>query len=196
MDNSKYMTVKLYYPNQWRKNLGSLISSNDKQFNWFLCSQKYRDPKSNRLVIKISQESKFYEETTGISYSVKKSKTPIILVMTSNPLETELQVINKYGYHGIAVPGHNLKSLDTMVACDSPVCLNTTFIFKSDILTPNAISPIIQYVKTNWDTIKRKVPDIPTPTDIDNAIANGYECSVVCKVLYDYLKMYWSKTQE
>ena len=57
--------VVLYYPNNWRRNIGKLASEDDKKFNWFLCSKKYKDPTSGLYVVEIGNGTKFYEENTG-----------------------------------------------------------------------------------------------------------------------------------
>jgi hypothetical protein len=64
--------VKLYYPNQWKKNISKFIPENKTEFNWFLCSRRILDP-SGYYVIEVSPHVYFYSENSGKTFQVPLS---------------------------------------------------------------------------------------------------------------------------
>lgn len=59
-----YEIVRLVFPNNWRNNIGDLVSEEDKRFNWFLCSKKHVDSQG-WYVISVSPYVQFFSELTG-----------------------------------------------------------------------------------------------------------------------------------
>lgn len=185
------MSVKvvLYYPNNWRRNIGNLASEIDKQFNWFLCSKKYKDPVSNLYIVEIGNGTRFYEEKTGRTL-VAPLEGKIVLLLNSS---IDNAAVKKYGFSGVA----NLVKCD--LSCKGSdefiVCKEASFEFLDGVLQHSSkenLCPIIEFSKKNVDCIKKLIPDFPTAGEIDKSLENN-SCNVVCKVLYDYIHEYVSK---
>src|SRR5437868_13462413 len=111
---AKLQKVRLYLPNTWRKYIGDLASESDKHFNWFLCSQRYKDPApsgSGWYVADIAKGAMFYDESTGHTLVIPKDIQARLLIV-DDPENIALfgtltqekisSVIHKYSYQGIA----------------------------------------------------------------------------------------------
>jgi hypothetical protein len=181
--------VVLYYPNNWRRNIGSLANESEKKFNWFLCSKKYKDPVSNLFVIEIGNGTKFYEEQSGKTL-VAPLEGKILLLLNAKIDDPN---VKKYGYQGVA---NLVKCKMTSKASDEfIVCKEASFEFFEGVLvrtSKESLCPIIEFSKRNMACIKKVIPDFPDIAEIDKAIETT-SCNVVCKVLYDYINEYVSK---
>jgi hypothetical protein len=181
--------VVLYYPNNWRRNIGKLASENDKKFNWFLCSKKYKDPASGLYVVEIGNGTKFYEENTGKTL-VAPLTGKIILLLDAKIDDIR---VKKFGYQGVA------KLVKCKMTCKASdefiVCKEASFEFLEGVLvrtSKETLCPIIEFSKRNISCIKKVIPDFPNEREIDEALKNT-SCNVVCKVLYSYISEYVSK---
>ena len=65
------MDLRLYYPTQWRKNIGDLAEPKDKNFSWFICAKKYLDPILHVNVIEIRPGYQFYRIESGETFEVR-----------------------------------------------------------------------------------------------------------------------------
>nr|QBK86493.1 MAG: hypothetical protein LCMAC102_02880 [Marseillevirus LCMAC102] len=211
MVSNKFDIVRLYYPNNWRKNVGTLVSDKDKKFNWFLCSQRIYDPKTGSHIAKISPNIQFYCETTGktllaqgLSQKGENIDTQIVrprLLIVNNPqkmtkkylLDTAEYAVENFGYDGVAVKNKYAKD-DFLAAYNSFLCGEIIFIFADGILIESTeLYPdrcgIIRYAKLNNLCIKQKIIDFPSCDEIDKILVDK-DCSDVSKVLYSYLTKY------
>lgn len=180
----------LYYPNRWRRNVKGEVPDEDLKFNWFLCSKRYKDDKSND-VIDVSTKHKFYDEITGETLSVA-TKPCILLIVNddgSTPSEETIEKINKGGYQGmVSTTGCVSES-----CCEDFICKEVNFFFKKGVLaTPRKEKEceIIEYAKRNYKVIKRYIKEFPTVEEIDEVLEE-YPCSTTCKVLYRYITEYF-----
>ena len=204
-------TVVLYYPNaSWRANIGELASSEDKSFNWFLCSKRYRDPLSNLYIAEISKSTKFYDENTGSTLVPSpENESPPKLLIEDDPENSAMlnsskdvtNAIKKYKYQGSAKIKKCGSSSSTSSdpssgsgQCDEDfLCREAVFTFLPGILissTKEKVCPIIDYAKRNHKTIRRYISDFPSPLDIDQAVEE-FQCSTVCRVLYQDISEYF-----
>ncbi len=211
MKSNKFDIVRLYYPNNWRKNVGTLVSNEDKKFNWFLCSQRVYDSKTGYHIAKISPSIQFYCETTGktllaqgLSQKGEGVDTQIVrprLLIMDNPqkmtkkhlLDAAKHSQNVLGYDGVAVYSKYSKD-DFLAADDSFLCGDVIFIFRDGILVESTeLYPdrcgIIRYAKLNNLCIRQKIPEFPSCDEIDKMLVEK-DCSDVSKVLYTYLTKY------
>lgn len=189
----EFTIVKLYYPNQWRKNIGDLATPEDKRFNWFLCSKRYESDIPGFYIAEISPGTRFYNEESGSNYILKNSAKLVIVDKKEIFLQPPKDIIHDLQtdkYQGLALA----------VECENPegsiICPEALFGFlknKLDIDRSNSSAcPIIQYSKSNYKCIKTKIPNFPTPSDIDKILEAGYPLSIVCKVLYEDICVYTS----
>jgi len=181
--------VVLYYPNNWKRNIGDLADEKDKEFNWFLCSKKYKDPVSGLYVVEIGTGTRFYEESTGRTLVAPLGSKTVLLL--NHQIDDE--ILQKYGYQGVAkLVKCNLsnKASDEFV-----VCKEASFEFLPGVLVQSSkenLCPIIEFAKKNGEVIKRVIPNFPNAEEIDDALEKS-SCNIVCKVLYDYMYEYLSK---
>lgn len=166
----------------------------EKRFNWFLCSKHYKDPKTGLFVAEIEQGTRFYEESTGKTFAVPLEKKAVLWVLNDEVMPS-IEKVKEYGYQGFT----KLRKCDlsSKAADEFMICKEAEFYFLPETL--GSISPqkekdcpIIAFSKRNNNCIRRKVPDFPTPEEIDNVLET-YRCSTVCRVLYDYIYLYLSK---
>lgn len=190
--------VVLYYPNNWKRYIGNLASPEEKKFNWFLCSKRYKDPKTGLFVAEIRNGTKFYEEDTGqtlvVPLSEKEGAVRLLIDDDSGTRVGEaLLKAKEYGYQGIArLQQCNLKD---KASDEFVVCKEAEFEFLPGVLEESRkekFCPIIDFSKRNNKCIRSKIPDFPTPKEIDEVLEN-YKCSTVCRILYDYIYLYLSK---
>lgn len=194
--------VVLYYPNNWKRYIGNLATPEEKKFNWFLCSKRYKDPATGLFISEIARGTKFYEESTGKTLvipllteeekekSINVQKVRLLIV---DEIEINPEELVKMGYQGIA----KLQkcTLPENASDELMVCKEAEFIFLSGVLEDSQkekLCPIIDYSKRNNKCIRSKIPDFPTCEEIDNTL-NNFQCSAVCKVLYEYIYLYLSK---
>lgn len=202
--------VVLYYPNNWKRFIGDLAPPSEKRFNWFLCSKRYKDPKTGFFVAEIGRGTKFYEESTGKTLVIpflpeeksesgenplpgfRRNPEKIILWIVKEDETPSLKQIKDYGYHGLARL-LNCK-LGDKASDEFVVCKEAEFEFLVGILEDSQkekFCPIIDFSKRNNNCIRSKVPDFPTPEEIDEVLQIS-KCSVVCRILYDYIYLYLS----
>jgi hypothetical protein len=201
------VVVKLYYPNQWRKNVGDLASKQDKRFNWFLCSKRYESEIPGFYVAEIAKGTRFYDSIASINYILPEPAK--LLIVTSDqgsttsstapgPLDQGWKTFEKSSFKWTKL---NYKGLASTVECENPsgsiICPEATFGFiqgclKVDKNIPNEC-PIIRYAKANYKCIRAKIPKFPTSSDIDRMLDDGYSLSDVCKILYEDIIEYTSR---
>jgi hypothetical protein len=113
MDDS-VETVKLLYPNEWRKNISEL-GIEPGVFNWFLCSKRMFDEKKSLFYISVSPDVQFYNEVTGETLLARGLKNP--------PKDNELVGSTKRAKLLILSDPHNKKTLcrnyGLLCGCDS-----------------------------------------------------------------------------
>lgn len=195
----EYQRVVLYYPNNWRRFIGDLAPPEEKKFNWFLCSKRYKDPSTGFFVAEIGRGTKFYEENTGKTLVVpllaeeeKDSKEKVVLWIVNEEERPSLSDVKKYGYQGLARL-QNCK-LGDKAAAEFVVCKEAEFDFLPGVLEDSQkerFCPIIDFSKRNNKCIRSKVPDFPTASEIDEVLET-HKCSNVCRVLYEYIYLYLS----
>ena len=83
---------------------------------------------------------------------------------------------------------------------DMPVCQEATFYFKDGILEDlggdwPARCGIIRYAKKNNSCIRKVIPEFPDCQEIEETL-EGYPCSIVSYVLYEYITEYMRKSKE
>lgn len=186
------LDLYVYYPTQWRRNIGELASPVDKQFRWFMCAKKYLDPELNVYVIELVPGTQFYSIATGKHYVVpmppnKEWKTKLLLTRNRDLLLYERAI--RAGLQGIAYKKNcETKYLDTVFS----LCMEAGFLFH-----PNAVErtrsldncALIAYSKANYNCIKMKIPSFPSPEEIDEVLKTK-NCVVVCRALYQYIEEY------
>lgn len=79
----EFEIVKLFYPNEWRKNISEL-GVNPGVFNWFLCSKRVYDNDTHLFYISVSPDIQFYNEKTGETSLARGLKTEGGLTIPSN----------------------------------------------------------------------------------------------------------------
>lgn len=177
--------LNLYYPNQnWRECVGDLVNEDDKKFSWFMCAKKYRG-KDGYYLVEIAKKTKFYSIETGDTYVIGDPKTLII--------GKEGWVTHPDKYDGYAIENEETCSSDSEL-----LCKEVTFYFKKEALiqtnkiedekipSPYEMCDIISFSKRNYDRIKAKIKNFPSPQEIDHTLKT-HKCSIVSKVLYEYL---------
>lgn len=195
----KYQKVVLYYPNNWKRFIGDVAPVSEKQFNWFLCSRRYKDPKTGYFVAEIGRGTKFYEESTGKTLVVplvddengkKEEKIRLWIVENTPPEITEIEKLGYQGYATLRKCDLGSKASDEFV-----ICKEAEFFFLPGVLSESQkerFCPIIEFSKRNNKCIKAKLSDFPSSKEIDDVLEN-YKCSTVCRVLYEYIYLYLSK---
>lgn len=196
--SGQFREVRLYYPNMWRKYIGDLASNEDKRFNWFLCSQRYRDSSSGLYIIEIAKGAKFYDEESGDTLVVKKDQNAKMLILDDpnnvsirnmSPKEI-MRLIKNRAYQGYAhLQECRLKNPDQLV-----VCREAVFNFINDVLESSKkerVCEIIDYAKKNNTCLKAFLPSFPSSQEIDAALKE-YSHQTVCKVLYQDIIKYAS----
>lgn len=187
--------MRLYYPNTWRKYIGDLASNEDKQFNWFLCSQRYRDPDSGLFIAEICPSVKFYDEKTGDTLVVPKDQNVKILIL-DDPKNTSLHgaeildIIKKYKYQGVAhLQKCNFERPEQLV-----VCREAVFGFFDGVLKipKDNTGIIIDYAKKNNACLRSHIPDFPSPQEIDESLKK-YPHQTVCRALHQDIVRYTEK---
>lgn len=168
-----------------------LASKQDKRFNWFLCSKRYEDPLSGVYIAEIQPGTKFYNDLVGTNY-VLTDTAKLMILNCENEVKTISSHIKymliKFGYQGVAC----------VTECDNPdgsiICSEALFNFIDGVLKIEGSNPgscpIIRYAKANYKCIRSKIPDFPTPSEIDDVLSDGYSLTVVCKILYDDIMKY------
>jgi hypothetical protein len=94
-------TVKLIYPNDWRRN----VSDADRQsckFCWFMCSHRVLDEKTGLYYADISPNVQFFKEETGESFSARGLSEGSVairpkLLILSDP-HNKIKLCGTYGY--------------------------------------------------------------------------------------------------
>lgn len=198
--SSRYQKVVLYYPNNWKRYIGDLATAEEKKFNWFLCSKRYKDPKTGIFVAEISRGTKFYEESTGKTLvaplrsddASEADKILLWIVKTNEQLPTHEQ-IQTFGYQGLA----RLQKceLSNKASDEFVICKEAEFDFLFGVLEESKAlraCPIIDFSKRNNRCIRTKLPEFPTCAEIDDVLEK-HNCSAVCRVLYEYIYEYLSK---
>ena len=192
--------VRLYFPNSWRKHATDLVPTSYKRFNWFLCSQRYKDPNSELYVAEISKSATFYDEHSGHTLVVSKKDGETKLLIVDDPenkrlhnLDAEdiIEIIIKYNYQGIA----KLERCDIKNADQFFVCREASFGFIDgalEISKKEERCAIIDYAKKNNKCIRAVLLNFPTVEEIDDALKR-HECSSVCKVIYQDIMNYMNK---
>src|SRR5438132_163887 len=134
---AKRQKVRLYLPNTWRKYIGDLAPESDKHFNWFLCSQRYKDPASGWYVADIAKGAMFYDESTGQTLVIQKDIHAKLLIVDDPEniafgatQEKISSMIHRYSYQGIArMQKCNLKNKDRLF-----MCMEASFEFVDGVL--------------------------------------------------------------
>lgn len=183
--------VRLYFPNGWRRHIGDLASSRDKRFNWFLCSQRYKDPSSGMYIAEISGGIRFYDEESGETLISPKDPTRLLIIEDGleNDARKVMGILRKYSYQGTA----RLQECDLKVPDQSPVCREAIFEILDGVLRSSNTSEtcyIIDYAKKNNKCLQSEISGFPTAQEIDDAL-KSYGVGNVSKVLYqDIMNLY------
>lgn len=194
-----FREVRLYYPNNWRKYIGDLAAEEDKHFNWFLCSQRYKDPESGLYLAELSPKSKFYDEDSGDTLTIAKDVKVAKLVIADDSANEKIlkhgerlpNIIKTHGYQGYAY----LQKCTAKKSEEMVVCREAVFGFIDGALeAPRKESgcAIIDYAKQNNKCIKAAIPDFPSVEEIDDSLKK-YSRQAVCKVLYQDIMEYMNK---
>jgi hypothetical protein len=193
--------VKFYYPNRWRQNVGDLVSIKDKRFNWFLCSKRYEDPASKLYIAEISPGTKFYDDIDGTNYILPET-VKLIIVENKKDIEdisdNSMAIDSKITDLISKIKRFNYQGVVCLIDCNNPngsiICPEVLFGFLNGVLKLDKQNsdgcPIIQYSKLNYKCIKTKIPEFPSPVEIDSVLADGFSLSIVCTVLYEYIIKY------
>jgi hypothetical protein len=195
-------SVSLYYPNKWRTYVDDLVPEEDKRFNWFLCSKKYRD-KNDLYVIEISKGTKFYDDVTGHTLVVPHNEVEVTLLLLEGNVkrltwDRILKLIKENNYHGVASLKDCDINLEALPRTNPPhpdnssgmVCQEAEFGFIEGVLEQSKKEGecnIIQYAKQNYKCMRGMFPDFPSPQEIDDVLKE-FPPSTVCKVLYEYIR--------
>jgi hypothetical protein len=195
--------LRLYYPNGWLRYMKDIVPPEDRNFNWFICSKRYADPSTGFYVAEIANGTKFYVKETGRTLVVPispedtpKDDRPKVKLLIIDDLpnkdmsdEDILKLATDNKYQGMA----------TLRGCEGDtngvVCSQALFWFFDNVLdisTKEDKCAIIDYARRNYKCIKNKIPDFPTPQEIDSALKD-FSCSLVCKVLYNLITEYTSQ---
>lgn len=177
--------LKLYYPNKWRAHLNTMVSDEDKKFNWFLCSKYYEDQKIGCYIAEISVGTKFYNEDTGTTYLLPKS-TKIIV---ANKKKEFIKLCKSKLPDGVYGVGCIIKCNNKN---DNIVCPEAIFCFSKNVLKIDFECPIISYAKQNYKNIRKVVPTFPVPDHIDHTIKDGGDVGALCKNIYKDIRMFLS----
>lgn len=184
---SSLVVVKLYYPTQWRQNIGDLACSEDKRFNWFLCSKRYEE--HGDLIAEVSAGTKFYEESTGTNYILGESAKLLIVDRSGHTSRGHGNESSKnLGSYQGAVSLIECKNPSESIICPEAIFGFVKGVLKIDKSTPSGC-PIIQYAKTNYKCIRTHIPNFPSPFEIDSMIKKR-PLGTVCKILYDNITKY------
>jgi hypothetical protein len=195
---STFREVRLYFPNNWRRYIGNLVTDKDKRFNWFLCSQRYKDPSSGMYVAEISSKAQFYDEHTGETLSVPKD-IAIKMLILDDPGNRDITsreiipILTEYQYQGIAY----LQRCDIANQDHFFVCREALFGFLNGVLRVSqrsSVCEIITYAKKNNECLRAFISDFPTSEEIDVALKT-YECSLVSKILYEDIMGYMNRSE-
>jgi hypothetical protein len=95
-------TVKLLYPNEWRKNIPTVpgkknLHSERDYFSWFLCSHRVLDEETDLYYADISPYVQFFDSKTGRSLSVREKDSRPRLLILSDP-HNKKRLCGTYGY--------------------------------------------------------------------------------------------------
>lgn len=185
-----FIETRLYYPNNWRRNVSNMVPPEDKRFNWFICSKRYLDPTSGMYVADITKGTKFYEEQTGMTMTTPLEGGDIkLLIVDHSPLNlVEKRTIEKYKYQGYT----KLEKCDIKNPDESFLCREVRFWFKKGILIPikkGKVCSIIDYAKKHNECIRTKIPSFPSSMEIVEMVSKN-ENSEVCKRIYPDLMDY------
>ena len=190
----EFIKVNLLYPNQgWRECVGDLVDPDDKKFLWSMCGKKYRGETAGqgtpKYFVDIAKGMKFYAPDLGLTYTSKDKITLEVLKSPSRTIRPEGR-IRELGY---AIEGDACSS-DALL-----VCKDVVFYFPKNTLTeipPSkstyADCDVISYAKRNYEKIRLKISEFPTPQQIDDVLQR-YKCRNVAKVLYSYIDSYSSE---
>jgi hypothetical protein len=193
------LSLKLYYPNSWKKNVQDLVTDEDKKFNWFLCAKRYKDPVSNLYIAELGSGILFYEEKTGVTYVSHLPSGVSTSPDRGDNLPSSIKIlimddqgsVNRPLVRSSNIPGDDIikKSLYTIkkygydgiglvVNKKDDVCVlcnEVVFLFPThgrDILRPARLTecPLIKHARENYCNIKKTVPSALTPSEIDDLI--------------------------
>lgn len=171
--------------------IGDLATDKDKSFNWFICSKRYRDPKTNLYVAELGVGTRFYDDETGHTYVIPKKKEPTrMLIVEDLPLKKRdhaKQIAKKYHYQGITKQKVcDLNNPDAFFLCD-----DIEFGFFSIgseragivLLKREGLCDLLEFARRNNTLIRSKNPDFPTVAEIEKRLETE-GCHVVCKKIY------------
>jgi hypothetical protein len=182
--SKKYRDVVLYYPNKWRERVSGFVPEEDLAFTWFICSKKYKDPKTGMDVAEISRSTKFYDEDTGETLVLSPKFTKAVILLDEH---ADIQMVKKYGYQGYA-------SVDSEKSCaENFICKEIKFHFLENVLSKPAVDrecEIIRFSKRNFEPIQKMIPEFPSPKQIDEA-TEEFSNKSVCRVLYQFISEYF-----
>ena len=165
MGGHNLQIVRLFYPNEWRKNVKKISPSKTERFNWFLCAKKSVEPSSTKgggyHTLQISPSVHFFNESSGEVFVVRDKPRLLILSEPVNKkkiikagfplrcdsdrdvLSCECDLTTDTG-HLLDAAKFAVKELGYDGVAIQHVCSKTekeflcgeaTFVFKSDVLT-------------------------------------------------------------
>lgn len=184
------LDLNVYYPTQWKRNIGDLASAADKKFRWFMCAKKYLDPELNVYVIELLPGTQFYSIESGKHYVVpmppnKEWKTKLLITRDRNLQQYDKAI--QAGLQGIAY-----KTNCSSEANLTSLCMEAGFVFRSDAVERSKSidnCALIAYAKANYVCIRFKIPTFPSPSEIDEVLKTK-GCDIVCRALYGYMEEY------
>jgi hypothetical protein len=171
--------------------IGDLATDRDKAFNWFICSKRYLDPKTDLYVAELGVGTRFYDNETGHTYVIPKRKDPTkMLIVDDLPLELQdkaKRISKKYRYQGIVKrKACELENPDAFFLCDD-VEFGFFSIGKEEngiiISKKEHLCEMLEFARRNNTLIRMKHPDFPTVAEIEKRLETE-GCHTVCKNIY------------
>ncbi|HMP28220.1 MAG TPA: hypothetical protein PKD85_01385 [Saprospiraceae bacterium] len=182
--SNKYRNVVLYYPNKWRERVNGFVPEEDLSFSWFICSKRYRDPKTGLDVANLSKSTKFYDEESGETLVLNSNNVTVLIGGTT------VENVEKYGYQGY------VSTLGCEKSCgENFICKEIRFYILANVLDHPIMETeceIIRFSKRNYISIQKLLPEFPSPDEIDSAIKE-FSNKSVCRVLYEFISEYFVK---
>jgi hypothetical protein len=174
-----------YITSSWKRNIGCLLSPEEKHFNWFLFGKKYYDDKMKVMLLDIKKGMKLYEIKTGETWILEKSSV-VVIHDKNKGLESVKE--NK-----------NIVGIARSVTCEYCKCCDSCFCHEVEFYLPKYrlqkikdVCDLILYSKRNYPLFSYINPDFPSPDDIDAELKRK-PCNKVCKKLYEALTTCISK---
>ena len=190
--------VKLCYPNEWSFHM------DEDGFSWFLFSKKIWSPKGKFHYLEVSPHTRFYGETSGKTFLIRKSKSEgrrrgpkarqkarqkaRLLLWKTKPNKKDLPKVARI------VRERNLQGLvfsDPDHACTFPVCRKAIFFFLPEVLEPvkscNSC-PIIKFSRRNNSYLRKTIKNFPTCQEISKLLSQN-SCPEVCRLLHGLLQV-------